>query len=119
MALLKQGTIIDLAVRESVPLTDLRGTTLRVTRGTLWVTQQDDTQDIVLRAGDNWTVERNGLTLVEAQQDATFCVLGRYLEAAVLPAPRMRGTWTSAWRQLRAFAIAQFVAPMRRSVPHY
>lgn len=119
MASVKQGTIIDLGARESVPLTDLRGTTLRVTRGTLWITQQNDTQDIVLRAGDNWTIERNGLTLVEAQQDATFCVLGRYLDAAVLPARKVRGTWSTAWRRARAFAVAQFKSPMRRAVPHY
>jgi len=119
MASLKQGTIIDLAARETVPLTDLRGVTLRVTRGSLWITQQDDTQDIVLRAGDNWTIERNGLTLVEAQQDATLCVLGRYLEAAIVPARRTRGTWATAWQRVRGFAVAQFMAPRRRMVPHY
>ena len=119
MASVKQGTIIDLATRESLPLSDLRGTTLRVTRGTLWITQQDDTQDIVLRPGDNWTIERNGLTLVEAQQDATFWVVGRYLDAAMLPSRKSRGTWATAWRRARAFAVAQFKSPMRRMVPHY
>lgn len=119
MASLKQGTIIELGARESVPLTDLRGATLRVTRGTLWITQEDDTQDIVLRAGDNWTIERQGLTLVEAQQDATFCVLGRYLETSVVPARKRRGAWASAWRHVRAFTVAQFLSPMRRTVPHY
>ena len=58
MACFKHGTIIDLAARESVSLPDMRGTTLRVTRGTVWITQENDTQDIVLRAGDNWVVER-------------------------------------------------------------
>ena len=119
MASLKQGTIIDLGARESLPLPDLRGTTLRVTRGTLWITQQNDTQDIVLRPGDNWTIERNGLTLVEAQQDATFWVLGRYLDPALLPARKTRGRWSATWRHGRAFAIAQFKSPMRRMVPHY
>ncbi len=119
MASVKQGTIIDLGARESVPLSDLRGVTLRVTRGTLWITQQDDTQDIVLRPGDNWTIERQGLTLVEAQQDATFCVLGRYLDAAVVPRRRARGTWTTAWRIVRARVAAQFRSPKRSVVPYY
>ena len=66
MACFNHATIIDLAAREMLQLPDVRGTTLRVTRGTVWITQQNDTQDIVLRAGDNWVVERNGTTLVEA-----------------------------------------------------
>lgn len=113
------ATTLDLMPHQAIALPDIEGTALAVTRGTLWITQQNDTQDIVLRAGDNWTIERNGLTLVEAQQDATFCVLGRYLDAAVLPARKVRGTWSTAWRRARAFAVAQFKSPMRRAVPHY
>ena len=64
MACFKNGTIIDLTTRESLALPDFRGTTLRVTRGTVWITQEHDTQDVVLRAGDTWVVERNGLTLL-------------------------------------------------------
>lgn len=119
MAMLKQGTIIDLTARESVPLSDLRGATLRVTRGTLWITQQDDTQDIVLRPGDNWTVERNGLTLVEAQQDATFLVLGRHLDPVVKRARKVRSVWTAVRRYVRAFAAAQRYTPTRPIVRYY
>jgi hypothetical protein len=52
-----------------------RGTTLRVTRGTLWLTQEHDTRDFVLTAGDVYTIDRGGLTLVEAQNRASVCVL--------------------------------------------
>ena len=31
----------------------------------------------MLRTGDNWVVERNGNTVVEAQNDAVFCIVGR------------------------------------------
>jgi Protein of unknown function (DUF2917) len=68
--------VFDLDHGDLVELQDARGTTLRVTRGTIWITQEHDTQDIVLRAGDVWTVERQGLTLVEAQGDALVCVVG-------------------------------------------
>ena len=81
MPCFKHGTIIDLAARESVSLPDMRGTTLRITRGSVWITQENDTKDIVLRAGDNWVVEKNGLTILEAQEDTTFCALGRRLDA--------------------------------------
>ena len=60
----------DLASGELVRLDGARGTTLRVTRGTLWITLQNDTRDIVLTAGDSYTIDRGGLTLIEATQEA-------------------------------------------------
>ncbi|MEP7061695.1 MAG: DUF2917 domain-containing protein [Betaproteobacteria bacterium] len=68
--------VLDLANGDLVKLDDARGTTLRVTRGTVWVTQQHDRNDVVLRAGDVWTVERDGLTLVEAQATSAMCLVG-------------------------------------------
>src|SRR4030095_14925064 len=52
-----------------------RGTTMRVTRGLLWITLEDDVRDVVLAAGDTFTVDRDGLTLVEAQAHSTVCVM--------------------------------------------
>ena len=83
MACFQHGTVVELAARDVVTLPDLRSATLRVTRGTLWITQEGDPQDVVLRTGDNWVVERNGLTVVEAQDDAIFCVVGRHFETPV------------------------------------
>src|SRR5256885_7118434 len=57
--------ILELSHGDLAELSDARGTTVRVTKGTIWMTQEQDTQDIVLRAGDVWTVERQGLTLLE------------------------------------------------------
>ncbi len=115
MACFSDGTIIDLATRESLALPDFRGATLRVTRGSVWITQQDDTQDIVLRSGDTWVVERNGLTLVEAQQDATLCVLGRAPAAWATPP---RAPAATLWRHVRNAATAFFTGPPRRTVPY-
>lgn len=117
MACFEHGTIIDLAARESVPLQDVRGMTLRVTRGTVWITQENDTRDIVLRSGDNWVVEKDGLTLVEAQRDATLCALGRQLEPQRTALPGL-GRMSTRWQEIRAFALAQYMAPLRRTVPH-
>ena len=68
--------VFDLENGDMIELTDARGTTLRVTKGTLWVTQERDRNDIVLRTGDVWTVERAGLTVAEAQGIARICVVG-------------------------------------------
>jgi hypothetical protein len=80
--------IFDLARGEMLKLDGARGTTLRVTRGTVWITMQDDTRDVVLEAGDVFTVDRGGLTIVEAQGAATLCALARHVSATrVRPGP--------------------------------
>jgi hypothetical protein len=116
MACFQYGTIIELAARDVVTLPDVRSATLRVTRGTLWITQEDDPQDVVLRAGDNWVVERNGLTVVEAQEDAIFCVMGRRLETLV--ATRSIAA-RSRWTRIRDAVAAFLTTPPRGAVPYF
>jgi hypothetical protein len=70
----------DLDHEELIGLDGARGTTLRVTRGTLWVTLERDTRDVVLTAGDTFVVDRGGLTLIQAQGKATVCVLAHHIE---------------------------------------
>ena len=78
---------IDLATASHVSLADARGTVIRVTRGTVWITQERSYDDIILHAGDAWTVERDGLTIIQAHDDARLCV----------PQPPRR--WWHAWQQ--------------------
>jgi hypothetical protein len=68
----------ELARNEIVRLDGARGTTLRVTSGGLWITLENDKRDIVLTAGDSYTIDRGGLTLVEAQDKSTVCVLASH-----------------------------------------
>ena len=117
MACFEHGTIIELNARDVVKLADMRSATLRVTRGTLWITQEDDPQDVVLRDGDSWVVERDGLTIVEAQGDAIFGVTGRRLETLV--AGHARGVpSTSAWSWTRDAIAAFFASPARGAAPY-
>jgi hypothetical protein len=78
----------DLASGEVVRMDGARGTTLRVTRGTLWLTQERELRDIVLSAGDVFTIERGGVTLVEALDGATVCVLARHVDEVRMRAGR-------------------------------
>jgi hypothetical protein len=50
--------------------------------GAIWLTQEHDGRDITLRAGDTFTLDRDGLAVVYALQEATFSVA----VAAPLPA---------------------------------
>lgn len=120
MTCFQPGTTIDLAPRDNLPLRDARGTILRVNRGSLWITQEDDTQDIVLRAGDTWVVERDGLTIVEAQSDTSLCVGGANVDAAIAARTGARRGTTARWASIR-HALTAFLtaAEARRSVPFY
>ncbi|HXU51149.1 MAG TPA: DUF2917 domain-containing protein [Casimicrobiaceae bacterium] len=73
---------LDLSRGEMLALDDARGTTLRVSRGTVWITQEKELRDVVLGAGDTWMVERNGLTLVEAHAATALDIVGRGAEPA-------------------------------------
>jgi len=90
MASFESGTVIRLASREAITLPDIRGATLRVKSGTLWLTQEHDRGDVVLRAGDNFVVESDGKTVVEAQDVSTFAVTGSAGAKLRLPAHTRR-----------------------------
>jgi hypothetical protein len=117
MACFDYGAAIDLDTRETVTLNDARGTTLRVAQGTLWITQEDDPQDVVLRTGDTWVVERDGMTVLEAQGAARFCILGQRVESVVLRrdgrAPR-----PSRWALLGETLASFFASPARGTAPY-
>ena len=70
------GNQVDLDDGDAMHLMDARGTTLRVNRGQLWITQDRDLRDIVLAPGDVWTVERNGLTIATAQRATSLALVG-------------------------------------------
>src|SRR4029077_15822895 len=69
----------DLAPGELVQLDGARGTTLRVTRGTLWVTLENDLRDVVLSAGDSFMVDRGGLPSAGARGETPSCGWPRHV----------------------------------------
>jgi hypothetical protein len=95
-----------LARGELIQLDGARGTRLRVTRGTLWVTLERDLRDIVLGAGDSFTIDRGGVTVIEAQGEATVCVGAHHVDEhhagargesdALLTLTRRIGGWLGA-----------------------
>jgi len=112
MACFESGTIVSLPAREAITLPHVGGTTLRVTQGVVWLTEEDERQDVVLRAGDNWLVEADGDTVVEAQNDAVFCVVGRKAESLKLPSRNQP-------RSKFASTLASFFAAPARHVPYF
>lgn len=107
MATIRCTTFIDMTGGDLVELNDARGTTLTVTRGRLWLTQQRDPRDIVLGPGDAWTIEKNGLTLIEARGDSALHVIGSGSRSAKVsrqtPHPLVERmlAWLGSWGAAR------------------
>lgn len=117
MACFETGTLIELSPREAVTLQDVRGATLRITRGTIWLTQEDDRKDVVLRVGDNWVVEKDGATVLEAQDDDTLVyVVGRQVEDAGAR-ERLRPPPAEDWRDRLDRLL--LLTPANRVIPYY
>jgi hypothetical protein len=98
-----------------IELPDARGATLRVGRGTVWLTQERDPRDIVLNAGDAWTIERSGLTLAEARGSTSLLVTGTSANDASI---RSHG---ATWRERLGDWLARVAArtTRRTPVPYY
>lgn len=83
---------------QSITLVDAAGATATVERGCVWITMDGDRRDVVLNAGDRWTVERNGITLVSAEAPTLV---------RITAAPRRRSAgrrlidWLTAWERTR------------------
>ena len=89
---------ISLQANELLNLDDARGTTIRVARGQVWITQYGDLADHVLDAGDSWAIERNGRTVLQAQHATIVAVVGEaasriVVPVAAAPEPRQLAEW--------------------------
>jgi hypothetical protein len=103
------ATKVELRNRQSLAFADIEGTALAVTSGTLWITQEDDRNDVVLGPGDVWMIDHDGLTIIEAQNDASFRALGRAFERAW----KARGTpwWSRAVKRVWSLALRPRIVP--------
>ena len=54
---------------------DGQGQRIECLQGCLWVTQESDPRDIILEAGEGFTIDRAGETFLSALSDARFLVL--------------------------------------------
>lgn len=83
---------LELRRGQVISLCDAQGLEIRVTRGTLWITQEDDERDRILKAGDHHFVGRQGLTVLTALAGTAQVVATQRHRSG----PRMRG-WVAAF----------------------
>ena len=109
MNLALNGSPLVLERLQRLGLVNAAGTIAHVKRGRLWITLENDRRDIFLAPGDTWTIDRDGLTLVQAEEHATVVLT----DGAPHDGFRVR-----AARALRS--IAQAMARGSRAfVPYY
>jgi hypothetical protein len=58
--------LVHLNQRELLDINDGQGLAVACTAGTVWITQSDDPRDIVIRAGEAFVLDKQGLALVAA-----------------------------------------------------
>jgi hypothetical protein len=95
---------------EQLRIVDGRDLLIHVWQGSLWITQERDTRDIVLKAGQSFRLDRNGVALVKAW-DSTVLALTSPHEARAAGAIELRAARLPAWK-LRP------QAPFGRLLPH-
>jgi hypothetical protein len=65
---------IELSRGNVVRLRGTRGTTVTARTGAVWITEEESPRDVVLAAGESFTLTRSGLALVQAFRDASIRV---------------------------------------------
>ena len=60
--------------RHGLALRDARGRTVTCLNGSVWLTMEGDTRDVILEPGATFAVDRDGLTILAAQQPSVVQV---------------------------------------------
>lgn len=80
-----------LAHRALLLLRDRAGERIECCEGTLWVTQERDPRDIVLEAGEAFTLDRRGTAIVHALADARLSIRPRDASSAATRRDALEG----------------------------
>ena len=121
--------LTDLSAGSILRVSDGQGRAIAVFEGQVWITQQGDQRDIVLAAGESFSLDHQGLTLVQAFRDSKLMLVDAEPRAASKSAAMSSYELQQRARLQRSAAIgdalakglvalrgagAQAAAPMRK-----
>jgi hypothetical protein len=97
-------SLLRLAAEELLKIDAVRGHSVMVFQGKVWITQHDDLDDYIVSSGESFTFDRRGLALIEALEPTSLVMLVEPMpahdsigyEAAwpqTTPAEASRGHW--------------------------
>jgi Protein of unknown function (DUF2917) len=69
------NTVTHLSDNQPLPLRDAKGILVQCHRGTVWITQHNDSKDVIMHAGQSFEIERQGLTLVTGFEGAAVSIV--------------------------------------------
>lgn len=100
---------VELAARQVLRLTDAAGVRVVCLRGGVWLTQNDDLRDLILRAGESFTLDRDGVALVSAMEPGTV----RLEKPSLLKAPgtKILAALGAVFRRLARAITGSVAAP--------
>jgi len=78
-----QHPLTDLARDQTLRIADGKAHVIDVFEGQVWLTQNGDLRDVFLEAGDSFSFDGRGLTLVQAMRDARLLVSDRSQHASI------------------------------------
>ena len=100
-----------LPARATLQLDDAEGTVVSVASGSLWLTMENDTRDVVLTPGMRFEVDRSGRTIIAAEEDTRVALMA--------PETRADGIAARVARKLAAFIDRRARPKPSGFVPYY
>ncbi len=83
------AVILRLNSHRNLQLRDAQGDCIHVHWGDLWITQEGDSRDHIVKAGESFAIRNPGTTLVSAFGEAGVSVIEKCQESGVAPAARV------------------------------
>jgi DUF2917 family protein len=105
---------ISLGASRGISLEDAAGVEVECLTGSVWLTMEGDSRDIIVAPGDAYAIDRNGLTLINAIEPSVVHV--------ELPRPRPAAwkRWlTSVWDSLVSAGEARARARIERGIYYF
>jgi hypothetical protein len=96
--------LTDLTAGSMLRVCDGEGRAIVVFEGQVWITQDNDQRDFVLSAGESFSVDQPGLTLVEAVRDSKLLVVDTRPGETTAPDSYALHQWA---REQRSAAVAE------------
>ena len=90
---------------------DGKGFDLEVVAGCLWITQDGDTEDTVLDAGETFRVSRNGVTLVHAFREVRLRI--ECPAEAIAPCVTLHGGYRTVGASVMRTMLAEWLQEIR------
>ena len=95
---------LDLVRGNMVRIEDGRGMLVRVTSGSVWITEEGDPRDRFVSAGGRFRVVSNGVTLVSALSRSTIALSSPYEHAFARSIDLVLASWLERIFQRRTHA---------------